>query len=105
MSNDNVVYIDIDLEDLIPEFMENRKNDVILVNEHLQSGQIEEIMRIGHSMKGSGGGYGFDKITEIGAMMENAAKTGDMDEISRANQQLDDFLQSVKIVWQEEDDD
>ena len=64
---------------------------------------IEEIMRIGHSMKGSGGGYGFDRITEIGALMENAAKAGNLEEISSANDQLNEFLQNVKIVWQEEE--
>lgn len=103
MSDETVVYVDIDLEDLIPEFMENRKNDVTLINQHLQNGEIEEIMRLGHSMKGSGGGYGFDKITEIGAAMEDAAKVGNLEEISQANAELNNFLQKVKIVWQEED--
>ncbi len=103
MGEDNIVYVDIDLEDLIPEFMENRKNDVTLINQHLQNGEIEEIMRLGHSMKGSGGGYGFNKITEIGGTMEEAAKVGDLETISRSNEQLAGFLQKVKIVWQEED--
>lgn len=103
MSDDTVVYVDIDLEELIPEFMENRKDDVTRINQHLQNGEIEEIMRLGHSMKGSGGGYGFDKITEIGAVMEDAANAGNLEEISRANAQLSVFLQNVKIVWQEED--
>ncbi len=103
MSDNTIVYVDIDLEELIPDFMENRKNDVTLIYQHLQNGEIDEIMRLGHSMKGSGGGYGFDKITEIGAEMEDAAKVGNLDKISKANAQLNNYLQKVKIVWQEED--
>jgi len=102
MANEQVVYIDIDLEDLIPEFMENRKNDVIAVKELLAQGNLNEIKRIGHSMKGSGGGYGFDRITEIGKMMEDAANEGDVAVIVEANENLNEYLSAVKIVWQEE---
>jgi HPt (histidine-containing phosphotransfer) domain-containing protein len=102
MSKENVVYIDIDLEDLVPEFLENRKNDVLEIHQLIKDGDIDKIRRIGHNMKGSGGGYGFSEITEFGKIMEQAALSGDVDTIQQTTENLNEYLSTVKIVWQEE---
>ena len=60
-----VVRIDKDLEDLIPGYIKNRHNDIESMHTALESGDFENIRILGHSMKGSGGGYGFDEITTI----------------------------------------
>ena len=61
------VRIDPDLKDLIPGFLDNRAVDVAKMRDLLQRQDFAQIHLIGHSMKGAGGGYGFDRITEIGA--------------------------------------
>ncbi len=103
MAEEKVVYVDPDLEELIPDFMENRRHDVVVIGQLLQEGDIDEIKRLGHSMKGSGGGYGFHEITEIGKVIEEAAASGDTGEIERMNSYLSDYLSAVKIVLQEEE--
>ena len=103
MSDEIVVYIDSDLEDLTPGFLENRQNDTVVIDRLLQSGDLAEIQRLGHSMKGSGGGYGFDEITDIGAKIEEAAKESDREEILRQNERLSQYLQNVKVVYQDEE--
>ena len=58
--------MDEDLGDLIPGYLENRKKDVVEILNCLNRRDYETIRSLGHKMKGSGGGYGFDTITEIG---------------------------------------
>jgi len=101
MSDNVVVYVDEDLEDLIPDFMENRYQDITIIGELLERDDYQEIRRIGHSMKGSGGGYGFDEITRIGKEMEIAAQNNDKDEIARLTSLLSEYLSKVKVVYHE----
>jgi hypothetical protein len=50
-------------------------------------------------MKGDGGGFGFDRITEIGAAMERAAQLVDHSTIEQHIVQLEDFLKRVTVVY------
>lgn len=96
--NSIIVRIDKDLEDLIPGYIENRKKDVSAIFNALKNSDFEAIRIIGHSMKGSGGGYGFDRITEIGKMIEDAAKAMDAEGIAAQNNELSLYLSRLKIV-------
>jgi hypothetical protein len=51
-------------------------------------------------MKGSGGGYGFDAITELGHDLEAAAKSEHAEEISRLNDALASYLERLEVVYQ-----
>jgi hypothetical protein len=42
----------------------------------LQAGRLEDIQRVGHNLKGTGSGYGFPEVTNIGRRREAAAKAG-----------------------------
>jgi len=96
-----VIHADKDLEDLIPEFLDNRRSDVGSIHGALANGDYETIRVLGHSMKGSGGGYGFDDITTIGAALEQAAKRQDRDAINEGLEQLAHYLDKVKVVYEE----
>src|SRR5437879_13204997 len=65
---------DPDIAELIPGFLENRRKDIAAMLDSVQRGDFETVRVLGHSMKGAGGGYGFDAITEIGAALEQAAQ-------------------------------
>jgi len=97
-----IVYVDPDLEELIPGFMDNRRSDIKMIGELLADEEFDEIKRVGHSMKGSGGGYGFNEITQIGKVIEEAAQVHDYSAIQRMNRYLTKYLEKVQIVWQEE---
>lgn len=103
MKQNRVVYVDSDLEDLIPEFLSNRHNDVIVIKKLLKEDNLAEIQTLGHSMKGCGGGYGFDEITEIGKGIEEAAKKSDKVEIAKLSDLLAGYLSSVEVVYQNEE--
>jgi HPt (histidine-containing phosphotransfer) domain-containing protein len=94
-----VVNVDAELEDLVPGFLENRRSDVGKMRTALSTGEFDAIRVLGHSMKGSGGGYGFNAITDIGRRIEDAAKVRDSDSIVRAIDELSDYLERVDVVY------
>ncbi|OPY84844.1 MAG: Hpt domain protein [Smithella sp. PtaU1.Bin162] len=94
-----VVHIDPDLESLIPGYLTNRKKDIATIYDSLGKNDLDKIRIIGHSMKGSGGGYGFDDITDIGMMMEKAAKEGRSEDVRVQTKRLEDYLHRIEIVY------
>lgn len=93
-----IVHVDEEIEDLIPGFLKNRRKDVETLHEALTSGDYETIRTLGHAMKGAGGGYGFDTITDIGSSLENAAKQKNIEEIRKGIDKLADYLERVEVV-------
>jgi HPt (histidine-containing phosphotransfer) domain-containing protein len=99
MSERITAHVDADLRDLIPGFLANRARDVVNMRAALTAGQLDSIRIAGHSMKGVGGGYGFDGITEIGAAIEKAALAGDLEAVGTAVDRLADYLDRVEVVF------
>jgi HPt (histidine-containing phosphotransfer) domain-containing protein len=94
-----VVNIDPDLEELIPGYLGNRLKDIQNAQALLSSGDFESIQRMGHTMKGSGGGYGFDFISAIGLALEENAKEKNVKTIQASLNDLCDFLERVQVVY------
>jgi HPt (histidine-containing phosphotransfer) domain-containing protein len=93
------VRLDPDIQDLIPGFLDNRKKDVTAIRTALANGDFATITVLGHTMKGDGGGYGFDDISEIGALIETAGKQKNADKIKQGLDRLADFLERVEVVF------
>ena len=103
MSNEEnkiVVKIDEDLEELIPGYLENRHHDIAKIKTALEEGDYETIRILGHGMKGSGSGYGFEQISEIGSNMEQAAITQDSGQVTELLTGLEDYLARVEIIYE-----
>jgi HPt (histidine-containing phosphotransfer) domain-containing protein len=93
------VHIDQDLEAIVPGFLENRRRDVQILENALQENNLAEIRTIGHRMKGDGGGYGFEAISQMGDALEQAAAREDREAIRRQTAELVDFLARVTVVY------
>lgn len=94
------VFIDEEIKDLVPAYMEKRHTDLKNMKQLLEDGDFEELRNIGHKIKGSGGGYGFQGLTLIGAKIEAAAKEENKDMIAACLEMLDNFLQKVEINYE-----
>lgn len=94
-----VVHIDADLEDLIPGYLENRQKDIKNMKNALVKGDYDTVRILGHSMKGSGGGYGFDEISEIGKLIEESAKQKDDEAIRKLIERLSNYLERINIIY------
>ena len=94
------VRVDADLEELMPRFMENRREDITAIESALAAGDFETIESLAHGLKGSGGGYGFDEITRIGIALESAAKVRRRGDIQKSLDHLARYLAQVDIIYE-----
>ena len=97
-----VVYIEPDFAEFIPEFFEDIRQDIQVMNEALQEQDYQEISRVGHSLKGAGGGYGFNTISETARSLETAAKEGRAEDITLWINKLRTFIDEVRVVYRTE---
>lgn len=95
-----VVIIDRDLEDLIPGFLAKRQEDIAAILTAIQANDYETIRIVGHTLKGIGGGYGFDKLTEIGAALELAGKQQKAVKAWELAGAMKDYLEDVEIEYE-----
>ncbi|HTT08876.1 MAG TPA: Hpt domain-containing protein [Gammaproteobacteria bacterium] len=93
------VTVDAELRELIPGFLENRAKDVARMEAALESGDYDALKRLGHSMKGVGGGYGFHDITRMGAEIEQAAAVRDETTLRRLCILLNEYMQRVTVIY------
>lgn len=94
-----VVHVDPDLQEIIPDFFAIRRKDLEKIDLLLQQGDYAGIGRIGHNLKGAGGGYGFDAISEIGQRLEQAADRCAVGEIGLCASELADYIDRVDVCY------
>lgn len=97
--DNELVSIDASFEPLIPKFLSNRRKEVTVMQEALTAQDFEMLRRISHGIKGAGGSYGFDRISEMTAAIEQAAKAGDASTIERDLAFLSSYLDRLKVVY------
>jgi len=93
------VEVNSEVQSIVPEFLENRKKDCLLINSLLEGNSFNEIRSLGHRMKGVGGSFGFDDVSEIGEIIEIAALAADKETISSSVLRLSNYLERVVVVY------
>jgi PAS domain S-box-containing protein len=93
------VEADPDLEELIPDFLARKRDDLTTMMTALERRDYAALGAFGHRIKGEGGGFGFDAISEIGAALEDAAKARDPNRVFKQVRGLADYLDRVQVVF------
>lgn len=96
---EEVVHVDASFEPLVPKFLANRKKDVATMQTALTAQDYETVRSVAHGMKGAGGSYGFDRISELAAIIELAAKSRDSITIERHLPLLGSYLDRITVVY------
>lgn len=94
------VAVDEDLSDLIPGFLTHKRDDVAAIFEAIERFDYAAIGSIAHRIKGDGGSYGFDSITEMGRSLEQAAAAQDAAAMTALALQLLSYMDSLDVVFQ-----
>ena len=92
------VEVDPDLIDLIPDFLTRKRADLEAMRGALSRGDLATIVSVGHKIKGEGGSFGFDTISEIGAALEQSGKKGDRASAQQLVSDLSEYLEKVEVV-------
>jgi HPt (histidine-containing phosphotransfer) domain-containing protein len=95
-----IVEVDEDLCDLIPGFMTHKRADIAAIFDAVERRDYAAIGSIAHRIKGEGGSYGFDAITQTGRSLEHAAATRDDGAVTTLARQLLSYLDHLEIVFQ-----
>lgn len=96
---EKIAYVNPDLAELIPWFLDNRKKDIEAIEKMVASGDFKSLERVGHTLKGTCPGYGFEVLGKIGARIETAAKAGSGDEVLKLNAEMKQYVDEVKVVY------
>ncbi|HEY6837311.1 MAG TPA: Hpt domain-containing protein [Geobacteraceae bacterium] len=94
-----VVRIDPDLMEIIPDLFDFRRKDISTITSLVAEGNFPAIKVIGHNLKGAGGGFGFDAISEIGQRIEHAAEKSSPAEVSACVAELAEYLGRVEVRY------
>jgi signal transduction histidine kinase/ActR/RegA family two-component response regulator len=84
-----------ELADLAEEYLTNRRRDAETLHEAARRRAWEQARRLGHNMKGSGAGYGFRRVSELGAEIEWAAARGDAAALQRVAAALSAYAEKA----------
>ncbi|MCX7991703.1 MAG: Hpt domain-containing protein [Proteobacteria bacterium] len=97
-----IVFINEELEEIVPLFIEKRYKDIEEISKCLNSEDYDTIRRLGHNIKGTAGGYGFLKIMEIGRDIERYASEKSSGKIIEEINKLKYFLDNLEIRYERE---
>jgi HPt (histidine-containing phosphotransfer) domain-containing protein len=84
--------------DRIPAYLRNCKQNVIVMLDALERVDFETVTDLGHQMRGSGGMFGFQAITDIGIAIEQAAGSADTDASRKWVGALSNYLDGVETI-------
>lgn len=84
--------------DLIPVFLQHCRQNAVVMRHALDRRDFETVERLGHGMKGAGGSYGFQPITDIGAALERAAESADHGASRKWLGELSTYLDRVESL-------
>jgi hypothetical protein len=95
-----LVRLDPELQAIVPKYLANRAKDCASLREQAASGAFAEAKRLGHNMKGTGGGYGFEEVSRLGDLIELASVAGDAPRILSLTDELADYLSRVTVSYE-----
>lgn len=94
------ISVDSDLSDLVPGFLERKREDLHSILDATAKGDYKVIAHLAHRIKGEGGSYGFARMTDLGRAMEEAARRRDTREVERLSLDLLRWLDRIEVVYE-----
>lgn len=97
-ANNKVNIADPFAKRLMVRYLSRREADLKTLRSALADEDFESIRKKGHNLFGSGSAYGLDRISELGADLEKAAKKRDSLRIGQLVDTLEAFICKVRVV-------
>ncbi len=94
------VTISARLKEIMPIYLQRRRADLKSLRTAADAMDYSSIQTIGHMMKGSGAGYGLQRVSELGAAIEAAADAHEAGAVKSATSALEEYLDALQIRWE-----
>jgi HPt (histidine-containing phosphotransfer) domain-containing protein len=101
---DYIVEIDKDIDDLIPNFLNNRKKDLDEFEALLKDKNFNQICLEAHNFKGTSGSYGFFNAQELGIALEKASIEKDVTKAKSLIDELKEYFSNLQIIYVEDEE-
>jgi HPt (histidine-containing phosphotransfer) domain-containing protein len=89
---------DPDMLELVQSFAEELPERARSLEDLVASERLDELQTLAHQLKGAGGGYGFQPITDVAGELEQALKEGrDLSAVKQWTDQLCAVLRAVVV--------
>tara|TARA_B100000809_G_scaffold128048_1_gene126147 strand:- start:376 stop:654 length:279 start_codon:yes stop_codon:yes gene_type:complete len=75
-------------------YIKHTTKELAKIQEDIDNIIIDSLRTFGHNIKGSGGMYGFEEVTNLGTKIEASAKVNDRNKIKLLLEELSDFLKT-----------
>ncbi len=96
------VSLDPKIRKLIPRFLENKREDALELIRTLESGDMEKLQKLSHTVKGTSWMYGFKELGDLCFDLEHAARDSELQLATRLTRQIRDYLNGVTISYQKD---
>jgi HPt (histidine-containing phosphotransfer) domain-containing protein len=98
---DEADYIFIETESFlkprVAQYLENRRNDLVSIEDLIQKKDFESIATIGHNVSGTAGTYGMLGLTELSRKIEHAAMESNSEELLDLLKKIQKYLSKVRV--------
>ena len=75
-------------------YIKHTTKELAKIQEDIDNIIIDSLRTFGHNIKGSGGMYGFEEVTNLGTKIEASAKVNDRNKVKLLLEELSDFLKT-----------
>ena len=87
---------DPDFAGLVEMYVDEMPGRIEVLEQAFKGGNMEDLCRIAHQVKGAAGSYGFDPLTPLAAALETSVRDGEPEEAILKN--LQDLLGACRQV-------
>jgi CheY-like chemotaxis protein len=84
--------------DRTPAYLQKCRQNVIAMLDAVDRVDFETVTFLGHQMRGSGGAFGFQAITDIGAALQEAGESANTDASRKWVGELSSYLDRVETI-------
>lgn len=96
-SGEEVVHVPEELASLVPKYLDRVREDLRRARASLPAGDLSVCEVVGHKMAGTGGSYGFHRLTDLGRKLEAEARAHAPEHIPPILDEIEGHLSRVKI--------
>jgi hypothetical protein len=95
---DAVVYVEHDIADLVPRFLENRRWELVRLRAALAAHNFHTLAFLGEQMHALGNPYGFREVTRLGRAIRDASLRRDEPALAEQIALYGQYLLRLQVV-------
>ncbi len=94
-----IVEMEPELKPLLPSFIKNRRQDLSKLRCWIENNNFEDIQRLGHSLQGAAGSFGFNYLVSQGRELELAAQQKDLQNLKVVADRFENFMSHHRVCF------